>query len=45
MKQAEIADWGVIMAVVTLSVVPTVAVFVLLQRYFVRGIAMSGLKG
>jgi multiple sugar transport system permease protein len=45
MKQAEIADWGVIMAVVTLSVVPTVAVFVLLQRYFVKGIAMSGLKG
>ena len=45
MKQAEIADWGVIMAVVTLSVVPTVVVFVLLQRYFVRGIAMSGLKG
>jgi multiple sugar transport system permease protein len=45
MKQAEVADWGVIMAVVTLSVVPTVAIYVLLQRYFVRGIAMSGLKG
>jgi multiple sugar transport system permease protein len=45
MKQAEVADWGVIMAVVTLSVGPTVAIYVLLQRYFVRGIAMSGLKG
>jgi multiple sugar transport system permease protein len=45
MKQAEVADWGVIMAVVTLSVVPTVAIYVLLQRYFVKGIAMSGLKG
>ena len=45
MKQAEVADWGVIMAVVTLSVVPTVAIYVMLQRYFVKGIAMSGLKG
>jgi ABC-type glycerol-3-phosphate transport system permease component len=45
MKQADVADWGVIMAVVTLSVVPTVAVYIMLQRYFVRGIAMSGLKG
>jgi multiple sugar transport system permease protein len=45
MKQAEVADWGVIMAVVTLSVVPTVAIYVMLQRYFVKGIAMSGIKG
>jgi multiple sugar transport system permease protein len=45
MKQADVADWGVIMAVVTLSVAPTVAVYIMLQRYFVRGIAMSGLKG
>lgn len=45
MKQAEVADWGIIMAVVTMSVVPTVAVYIMLQRYFVRGIAMSGLKG
>jgi multiple sugar transport system permease protein len=45
LKQAEVADWGVIMAVVTLSVVPTVAIYVVLQRYFVKGIAMSGLKG
>ena len=45
LKQAEVADWGMIMAVVTLSVIPTVAIYVLLQRYFVKGIAMSGLKG
>jgi multiple sugar transport system permease protein len=45
MKQAEVVDWGVVMAVVTMSVVPTVAIYVLLQRYFVKGIAMSGLKG
>jgi multiple sugar transport system permease protein len=45
MKQAEAVDWGVIMAVITLSVFPTVLIYVFLQRYFVRGIAMSGLKG
>jgi len=45
MKQAEVIDWGVVMAVVTMSIVPTVAIYVMLQRYFVKGIAMSGLKG
>ncbi len=45
MKQAEVVDWGVVMAVVTMSVVPTIAIYVMLQRYFVKGIAMSGLKG
>jgi multiple sugar transport system permease protein len=45
MKQAEVVDWGVVMAVVTMSVVPTTAIYVVLQRYFVKGIAMSGLKG
>lgn len=45
MKQAEVTDWGVVMAVVTMSVVPTVAIYIVLQRYFVKGIAMSGLKG
>jgi multiple sugar transport system permease protein len=45
MKQAEAVDWGVIMAVITLSVLPTMAIYILLQRYFVRGIALSGLKG
>ena len=45
LKQAEVADWGMIMAIVTLSVLPTVAIYVMLQKYFVKGIAMSGLKG
>jgi multiple sugar transport system permease protein len=44
-KQAEAVDWGVVMAVVTLSVFPTVAIYLMLQRYFVRGIVMTGLKG
>jgi multiple sugar transport system permease protein len=38
-------DWGVVMAIVTLSVFPTVAIYLMLQRYFVRGIVMTGLKG
>lgn len=45
MKQAEVVDWGLVMAIVTLSVLPTVTIYALLQRYFVQGIAMSGLKG
>jgi multiple sugar transport system permease protein len=44
-KQAEAVDWGVVMAVVTLSVFPTVVIYLMLQRYFVKGIAMTGLKG
>jgi len=44
-KQAEAVDWGVVMAVVTLSVFPTVLIYLMLQRYFVKGIAMTGLKG
>jgi multiple sugar transport system permease protein len=44
-KQAEAVDWGVIMAIVTLSVFPTVTIYLMLQRYFVKGIVMSGLKG
>ena len=44
-KQAEAVDWGVVMAIVTLSVFPTVVIYLMLQRYFVKGIVMSGLKG
>jgi multiple sugar transport system permease protein len=44
-KQAEAVDWGVVMAIVTLSVFPTVGIYLVLQRYFVKGIVMSGLKG
>jgi multiple sugar transport system permease protein len=44
-KQAEAVDWGVVMAIVTLSVFPTVVIYLALQRYFVKGIVMSGLKG
>lgn len=45
LKAAEMTDWGMVMAIVSLSVLPTVVIYVMLQRYFVKGIAMSGLKG
>jgi multiple sugar transport system permease protein len=34
-----------IMAGATVSVVPTIVLFILLQKYFVEGITMTGLKG
>jgi ABC-type glycerol-3-phosphate transport system permease component len=38
-------EWSVVMAIVTLSVLPTVAIYLALQKYFQKGIVMSGLKG
>ncbi|MGQ9553658.1 MAG: carbohydrate ABC transporter permease [Anaerolineae bacterium] len=38
-------DWGVLMAGTALATAPTVALFLLAQRYFVRGIALTGIKG
>ena len=45
LKQAELVEWGVVMAVVTFSAIPTMLVYLIFQRYFVRGIVLSGLKG
>lgn len=38
------AEWGPLMASVTIMVIPVVILFLITQKYFVRGIAMSGLK-
>ncbi|MBI3850535.1 MAG: carbohydrate ABC transporter permease [Verrucomicrobia bacterium] len=38
-------QWGDIMAFGTLMVVPVLAVFLVFQKWFVRGIAMTGVKG
>jgi multiple sugar transport system permease protein len=38
-------DWGAIFAMGTLSVVPSLVVFVLFQKYIIEGISTSGLKG
>lgn len=36
--------WGPLMAASTLAVVPVVLMFLVLQRYFVEGVALSGIK-
>jgi len=38
-------DWPLLMAGSSLSLIPVVIVFLLAQRYFVEGIALTGLKG
>ncbi|MCC7370699.1 MAG: carbohydrate ABC transporter permease [Chloroflexi bacterium] len=38
------AEWSLVMAASLISIVPTVALFLFFQRYFVRGIAMTGMK-
>jgi multiple sugar transport system permease protein len=40
-----LSQFGLIMAAATLIVLPVLAIFVVAQRYFVEGIAASGLKG
>ena len=38
-------EFGLIMAIATVSLIPILVVFLSLQRFFVQGIATSGLKG
>ena len=37
--------YPVVMAGATLATLPPIIVFILLQRYFVQGISMTGIKG
>ncbi|MBV7335215.1 carbohydrate ABC transporter permease [Chloroflexi bacterium TSY] len=37
--------WTYIMAVSTVATVPVVAVFLVLQKYFIQGVVLSGMKG
>lgn len=39
------ADYGGVMAGAVLAILPVLLVFLLLQRFFIEGIAMSGIKG
>ena len=45
LQGAQGTDYPVLMAGSLLTILPMVAVFVLLQKQFIRGIAMSGFKG
>ncbi len=40
-----VSNWGGAMAMATLSILPSFILFFALQKYFVRGIATSGIKG
>ena len=37
-------DWGNVMALALLSLLPMLAIFLLFQRYLIQGIASTGLK-
>ena len=38
-------EWELIMTGAALATIPTLIVFLLFQRYIIRGVAMAGLKG
>jgi len=38
-------QWGDILAFGTMMVLPVLAVFLMFQKWFVRGVASSGIKG
>ena len=40
-----VVQWGKVMAMSTVAVIPVIVLFFACQRYFVEGIATSGLKG
>lgn len=44
-QSEHLTEWGQVFAASIVSLVPVVVVFVVFQRYFIRGIATTGLKG
>ena len=38
-------EWGLLMAASTLALIPVLIVFIFAQRYFIEGVALTGLKG
>jgi len=45
LRQEFETDWALFMAASTMATVPVLILFILGQRYFVRGIALTGIKG
>ena len=39
------ADYGLIMAAALVSLIPIIALFIAFQRFFIEGIASTGIKG
>jgi len=44
-QEAYSAEWGALMAASLMMILPVIIVFFFLQKYFVQGIALTGLKG
>jgi ABC-type glycerol-3-phosphate transport system permease component len=44
-KGVRVSDWNLMMAAATVMIVPVVVLFFAAQRYFVKGIVMTGLSG
>jgi multiple sugar transport system permease protein len=44
-QQAGLTYWNWLMAVTLLVAIPPLVVFFVAQRYFVQGIALTGIKG
>lgn len=42
---SEIPAWGEIFAAATITTLPVLILFLALQRYYIRGVVMSGIKG
>ena len=38
-------DWNQLLAISTIAMLPMIFIFLFLQRYFVSGIVLSGMKG
>jgi ABC-type glycerol-3-phosphate transport system permease component len=39
------AEWGMLMAASTMMTIPILVIFFVAQRYFIRGVVLTGLKG
>ena len=44
-QSEHLTEWGQVFAASIVALIPVVIVFVIFQRYFIRGIATTGLKG
>lgn len=44
LSSQEITQWNLVFAAVTLAMTPPIILFLVLQKYYVRGLTMSGLK-
>ena len=41
----DFSDWSLIFATGTMATIPVIALFLILQRYYIQGVARSGIKG